>query len=511
MKKQHIRKMYFFVVGIASVVVGLFIGAMIREDNSWKSREVHKQAKKFKQVLSYVSDHYVDEIDLERFTEKAIQAAINTLDPHSSYRPAEEAVWQKSLLQGEYKGLGIEFQVFLDTVYIRRIIPGGPAEQAGLRAGDQILCINDQNLRTKGQDSHLDLIKKEKNLKSITIQRAKEQLSIPISRAEVPLSTIGAAYMLSEGLAYTRIEWFSPETDEELIDTLNVLKKRGMKKLILDLRNNTGGYIRAAINIADEFLPKGKVIIRTASHHPKKKGKTYKSKKEGTYQQLPLIILMDRATASASEILIGALQDHRRALLIGERSYGKALLQEFMPLVDGGELLLTVSRYYTPKGSSIQRPYVLESAPDTVEAKNRAKSNPGGLSADISVTADSLNTWLSLYYEKGILQAYARIYYLGAYHRLSAISLPMDIATLLEKNPINKEQFYQLCDSCERLPPTRAADRILAQHLAQELAYMKWGEWGRQQLKSPTDPYILQALKSWKKAENLLLKPSPGP
>ena len=481
------KHIYIPILAFGAASVALFIGGS-SYSSLWRSKEAKQQSEKFREVLEYVDRNYVDEVDLPQFTEIAIEAAISTLDPHSSYSSAPEALWASSQLRGIYEGIGIECDLFDDTIYVRRLLPGGPAEIAGLEPGDQILCIDSLSLHMKNKDidKALELIRGPKHTSlQLSIRRDNQYIWRSVQRDEVSFSPIESAYVYEDGVAYVGLDQFTRDADETLSDTLDILSERGMKKLILDLRGNTGGYMEAAIGVAELFLPKDRVILRTLGR--RRTSTTYKSKQNSVYDTLPMVLLMDEGSASASEIVIGALQDHDRAFVIGRRSYGKALVQETMRLIDDSELRLSVARYHTPKGRSIQRSYGIPVG-DTVTR--------GGLIADKWIRAPEWPPYIVRLQKYGILQAYARAYYVSNKEAIRSLRAPIDIQHLLRQRPVDVAELYKKCAFCEE--PPLPSDSLLSKTVGEAITYMQWGDWGRKQLTLKDDPYMKAAMKYFK-------------
>lgn len=316
---------------------------------------------KFNQVLSLIRKEYVDTADEATLVEGAIQHLLSKLDPHSSYITASDRVEANEDLQGGFEGIGIEFNIFNDTLVVVAALSGGPSEAVGLRPGDKIIEADDQPMARVGLTNR-DVLKALKGPKGTQVRiqvlrkGVKDLISFTIVRDKIPQTSLDAAYMLDAEIGYMKISRFAQTTYDEFQAALEDLRGKGLKKLILDLQGNPGGYMNQAIDIADEFLAKDKKVVFT-----KAKDRRYNSEAlataKGSFETGDLIVLVNEGSASASEIVAGALQDNDRALIVGRRSFGKGLVQSPFELQDGSEVRLTISRYYTPSGRSIQKPY----------------------------------------------------------------------------------------------------------------------------------------------------------
>ncbi len=315
---------------------------------------------KVQDVLNYVNLKYVDSTDKEELTNSAIDKLLSGLDPHSVYIPAKDLAEMNESLEGNFEGVGIEFFIVQDTITVVTAISGGPSESVGMKAGDRIVKINDSvvagvHISETDVKKHLRGPKGTKVKVSVMRSGAKNLINFDITRDKIPLFSIDASFMLSQDVGYIRINNFSATTHEEFMDKMYNLKEKGMKKLVIDLRGNPGGYLQSATSIADELISGSKLLVYT-------KGKAYeridyKASKDGLFERGPVCVLIDQGSASASEILSGAIQDWDRGTVIGRTSFGKGLVQEQFELKDGSALRLTVARYYTPSGRCIQRPY----------------------------------------------------------------------------------------------------------------------------------------------------------
>ena len=321
---------------------------------------INTSSNKLNALLRVIDDQYVDTVNMTDLVEKAMPQILAELDPHSTYIPAQKLEEVNSELEGSFSGIGIQFTIQEDTIHVNSVIPGGPSEKVGLMAGDRIVMVNDSLFAGKGLTNE----KAMRNLKGpkgsqvkLGVKRAteKELLDFTITRGDIPQNTIDAAYMLDDDYGYIQISKFGRTTHVELLNAIAQLSHEKCKGLIIDLRDNTGGYMEAATRMVNEFLPEGKLIVYTH-------GRKYPRMEEyangtGSCQKLPLIVLVNEGSASASEIFAGAIQDNDRGTIVGRRSFGKGLVQQPIDFSDGSAIRLTIARYYTPSGRCIQRPY----------------------------------------------------------------------------------------------------------------------------------------------------------
>jgi len=342
---------------------------------------------KLSSLLYHIDRNYVDSVDKNKLIDAAIVSMLEELDPHSIYIPKEDLDEVNEPLKGNFEGVGIQFNIVKDTIYVVDAIAGGPSERIGIRAGDRVIAIDKENVAGvgfKNSDVMTRLRGKKGTKVDVAIMRKGEvtPLDFTITRDKIPIYSVEAAYMAEPGVGYIKVSRFSATTMKEFRDKLTDLKGEGMKDLILDLQGNGGGYLRTAIEMADEFLGDRKLVVYTEGRTSPRED-TY-STKEGLFEKGRLVVLVDEGSASASEIVSGAIQDWDRGLIIGRRSFGKGLVQRPVMLSDGSAVRLTVSRYYTPSGRSIQKSYE-----DGVEAYQREKIER--LEKGELTTADSIH------------------------------------------------------------------------------------------------------------------------
>ena len=336
--------------------IGLWVGHSFNVSTSTTSSSGDVQ--KLEDILNLLDQRYVDKVNKDSIFEETISEMLHKLDPHSNYIPAKEMKAINESIEGKFGGIGVRFLLLSDTICVTNVIDGSPSQYAGVKAGDKIIEINGKSLgkkKIKTEDIMSQLKGEEGTDVKIKVLRGKTKKEITITRAIIPINTISCYYMVNKNTGYILIDQFSVPTAEEFHLAAQELKGLGMTKLILDLRNNTGGVLTSATDIADEFLEDGLVILKTKGR--KTGEQSYKSKSGGLLEKTETVVLINANSASASEILAGALQDNDRATIVGRRSFGKGLVQEDRALRDGSNLRITIARYYTPSGRCIQRPY----------------------------------------------------------------------------------------------------------------------------------------------------------
>ena len=340
------------------MVAGMFIGYRIKGNMPNKGIFFVERQKPVQEVLDLIQRKYVDNENLDSLGNLAIQALLQGLDPHSIYLPVQELKEVNEDLRGVFYGIGVEFNIIDDTTNILNVLPEGPSEKAGMRIGDKIIKVNDSLIagNKTSAETLKSLLRGPRGAKvSVSVLRNHALVPITITRGAIPLFSLDAAYMVNDSIGYIRLNKFSETTYREFMQAVEKLQAKGMTSLIFDLRDNGGGILTEATNIADEFLDGNKLITYTeGAHSPKRE---YFCDKEGIFEKGKLIVLANEGTASASEVIIGALQDYDRATIIGRRTFGKGLVQEQFELSDGSGLRLTVARYYTPLGRGIQKSY----------------------------------------------------------------------------------------------------------------------------------------------------------
>ncbi|MDR1022993.1 MAG: PDZ domain-containing protein [Prevotellaceae bacterium] len=342
------------------LALGIILGIRLQESNLQRQYQIVQKWNKLNTILNYVDKEYVDNIPRREIEEQSIELILKSLDPHSIYIPVSEMQSTNEPLEGNFDGIGVLFNALSDTVVVINTIAGGPSERVGVLSGDRIITINDSIVagRKLPQDSLIKLLRGKSGTKvAVGIKRAGEKNLIPIAitRGKIPLKSVDVAYMSTPRTGYIKISKFSRNTHEEFEKAVQKLLKEDMQGLVLDLRGNSGGYLDQAIEVANELLNTGTLIVYTEGKASKRKD--YVANRHGLLINTPVAILIDESSASASEVLAGAVQDNDRGMIVGRRSFGKGLVQEPIFFNDGSGIRLTVARYYTPSGRCIQRPY----------------------------------------------------------------------------------------------------------------------------------------------------------
>lgn len=346
-----------------SIVIGIAIGTFYANHfsgNNNRIGRINASSNKLNALLRIIDDQYVDTVKIAELIEDAMPQVLNELDPHSSYIPAKDLEAVTSDLRGHFSGIGVQFTIQQDTIHINSVIQGGPSEKIGLMAGDRIVSVNDTAFVGKivTNDETMKRLKGPKGSEvklGIARQGEKETLYFTIVRGDIPVKSVDASYMLNDKFGYIKINKFGETTYPEMLISLAKLSQYSMEGVVIDLRGNTGGYMGAAIQMVNEFLPKNRLIVYTEGR--KSPREDYNSNGTGSSQEMPIVVLVDEGSASASEIFAGAIQDNDRGTVIGRRTFGKGLVQQPIEFTDGSAIRLTIARYYTPSGRSIQKPY----------------------------------------------------------------------------------------------------------------------------------------------------------
>ena len=359
--KQSKKYRYMPLLMALCIVIGVVIGTFFANHfSSQRLNIINSGSNRLNNLLHIIDDQYVDKVNLDSLVEKAIPQILGDLDPHSVYISAKDVQTATDDLKGSFSGVGIEFVIREDTIHIQGVIKNGPAERAGLLAGDKIVTVDDKPFvgKTVTNEEAQHRLKGPKDTKvKIGVLRYGEKKiqQYVVTRGEIPTKSVTATYMLDDDTGYIRIKNFGENTYPEMLIALAKLSQENFSNLIIDLRDNTGGYLQSAVQIINEFLPNNKLIVYTQGR--KSPRQEYKSNGKGSYQKIPLIVLINESSASASEIFAGAMQDNDRATIIGRRSFGKGLVQQQIGFPDGSMIRLTIARYYTPSGRCIQKPY----------------------------------------------------------------------------------------------------------------------------------------------------------
>ncbi len=343
------------------VVIGILIGTFYANHFSGNRLSIiNSSSNKLNNLLHIIDDQYVDTVNVNDLVENAMPQILAELDPHSVYISAKDVQIANDDLRGSFSGVGIEFVIREDTLHVQQVVSNGPAERAGVIAGDKVVTVDGKPFtgKTLTNEEAMHRLKGPKDTKvklGILRYGEKKLRQIVVTRGEIPTKSVTASYMLDDKTGYIRIKNFGENTYPELLIGLAKLSQENFQSLCIDLRGNTGGYLQSAVQIANEFLPKNRLIVYTQGR--KSPRQEYRSDGRGSYQQIPLVILIDEASASASEILAGAIQDNDRGTIIGRRSFGKGLVQQPIAFADQSMIRLTIARYYSPSGRCIQKPY----------------------------------------------------------------------------------------------------------------------------------------------------------
>ncbi len=354
--KQNKPNHYMPLLLSVAVVVGIMIGTFFANHFSGNRLSIiNSSSNKLNNLLHMIDDQYVDTVNVNDLVEKAMPQILAELDPHSVYISAKDVQAANDDLKGSFSGVGIEFTIRQDTVHVQNVIKNGPAARAGIKAGDKIVSVDGKPFVGKEvtNEEAMRRLKGPKDTKvKIGVLRygTKKPTFFTVTRGDIPQKSILATYMLDNSTGYIKIKNFGENTYPELLIALAKLSQENFSNLVIDLRGNTGGYLVAAVQMANEFLPKDQLIVYTQGRH-------YRSDGRGSYQDIPLVVLIDEGSASASEIFAGAIQDNDRGTIIGRRSFGKGLVQQPIAFNDGSMVRLTVARYYSPSGRCIQKPY----------------------------------------------------------------------------------------------------------------------------------------------------------
>jgi carboxyl-terminal processing protease len=518
----------FAIVMIVGMIIGFRLRGNIRSNGFLKP----PKSSTVKEVLDLVKDYYVDSVSTDTLGDNAIQGMLSHLDPHSSYIPAVDMAEMNEDLQGNFEGIGIEFQIFDDTVNVMNVLADGPSDKAGLKVGDKFIRVGDSVVAGNGisNDKIRRMLRGPGASKvTVTLLRAGEAGGprlVTISRGTIPLPSVDVAYMVNKGTGYIRINRFSETTHAEFAQALMKLQQDGMQRMILDLRENGGGVLQESIEIADDFLDDDKLIVYTVGVHSPRVD--YRCKRDGLFEKGKLVLLTDEGTASASEVLTGALQDWERATIIGRRTFGKGLVQQPFELTDGSSLHLTIARYYTPTGRSIQKPYDNSGRDDyneevmkrfhdgevlhgdtsthhaglayrTLGPEHRTVYGGGGITPDIFVGFDTstLSHSITLLYLNGTLNRFIYTWYVQHLPAFRAFKGPVDFNAGFQDQDKVFEALtrYALKDSID-LHSVSARDKITLEHrLKAMLARQIWRTEGYYEVSNNYDPAFAKALE----------------
>ena len=512
------------------MIAGIFIGYKMRDGLPGRSFFSLEKRRPIQEIMDLIENKYVDKVNINSLADTAIQAMLSKLDPHSIFIPAKDLQDVNEDIQGSFFGIGIEFSILDDTLHVLNVMPGGPGDKSGIITGDKFIVANGRSIA--GNKLVADSIRKilrgdRGSTVNIRLLRDGKVIDLDIKRDIIPVSSVDAAYMIDSACGYIRLNKFSTQTYREFMLSLEKLKKAGLQKLILDLRGNGGGVLDEAVEIADEFLEVDKLITYTEGLHAAKK--EYRCRREGQFEKGALVVLADEGSASASEVLIGALQDWDRAAIIGRRTFGKGLVQEQFDLSDNSAVRLTISRYFTPSGRSIQRSYAnggkayydeitkrfqdgeLVSAdsikPDTSKAYRTQAGKKvyggGGISPDYFIAADTarMGPITLKAYSKGIINDFGYKYYLSNRKVKDDYKNALDFSRRFNMSPENWQIFTQLSlkDSISLFNINDSDRNYLVKALKASVARQLWRNEGYFEVYNSEDETIKKALEVLKK------------
>ena len=476
MKQNKNSRLMPFLMALC-VVIGILIGTFYANHFSGNRLNIiNSGSNRLNNLLHIIDDQYVDAVNLDSLVDKAIPQILSDLDPHSVYISAKDVQQATDDLKGSFSGIGVEFVIREDTIHIQGIIKDGPAERAGLLAGDKIVSVDDKpfvgKIVTNEEAMHRLKGKKGTKVKVGVVRYGHKAVkTFTITRDDIPQKSVSAAYMIDDSTGYIKIKNFGENTYPEMLVALAELSQEQFSNLIIDLRDNTGGYLTAATQMINEFLPGNRLIVYTEGR--KSPRQEYKSDGRGTYQTIPLVVLINESSASASEIFAGAMQDNDRATIIGRRSFGKGLVQKQIGFNDGSMICLTVARYYTPSGRCIQKPYqagdekgyeedlvarykhgeffsqdsIKHTGPAYHTRNGRVVYGGGGITPDIFVPEDTLG--VTSYYRmasmSGLILQYAFVYTDDNRLKLNNFTEMMALAEYLDKQNL-VDQFATYAD-----------------------------------------------------------------
>ena len=526
------------------VVIGILIGTFYANHFSGNRLNIiNSGSNRLSNLLHIIDDQYVDKVNIDSLVDMAIPQILSDLDPHSAYISAKDAQSENDKLKGSFSGVGIEFTIRKDTIHVQNVVKNGPAQRAGLLAGDKIVSVDGKPFVGKivTQDEAMRRLKGPKDTKvKIGVVRygQKAVKYFTVTRGDIPQKSIAATYMLDDNTGYIKIKSFGETTYPELLISLAQLSQEGFSNLVIDLRDNTGGYMDPAVQMANEFLPKNKLIVYMEGR--KSPRKDFMSDGHGSYQKIPLVVLINEASASASEIFAGAMQDNDRATIIGRRSFGKGLVQQQIGFPDGSMIRLTIARYYTPSGRCIQKPFVpgdnqdyendllaryqhgeffsqdsiKHTGPAYHTGIGRVIYGGGGITPDIFVAEDTLG--MTSYYKQaamsGLILQYAFNYTDNNRPKLASYKDMMELSRYLV-NQGTVEQFAAFADKNglkRRNLMIRKSHKLLERYINSRIIYNMLDEQAWTEYINQDDPTIMAALQVFKNNAAFPKKPVVG-
>lgn len=509
------------------VVLGIMVGSFYANHFSGNRLNIiNTSGNKLNNLLHIIDDQYVDTVNINDLVEKAMPQILGELDPHSVYITARDGQIANDDLRGSFSGIGIEFVVRQDTIRVQNVIGNGPAERAGVIAGDKIVEVDDSSFVGKKvtNEEAMHRLKGPKDTKvklGIVRYGEKKIRHITVTRGEIPTKSVTACYMLDEHSGYIKIKNFGENTYPELLIALAKLSQQSFGNLVIDLRSNTGGYLESAVQIANEFLAKGQLIVYTEGRrYPRQE---YRADGRGSYQQIPLVILVDEISASASEILAGAIQDNDRGTIVGRRSFGKGLVQKPMEFSDHSMIRLTIARYYTPSGRCIQKPYddsrsyeedwinryqhgeffsqdsIKHTGPAYHTVNGRVVYGGGGITPDIFVPEDTLG--MTSYYKEasmsGLILQFAYNYTDEHRSKLSTFDDVKELELYLKKQNI-LEEFVSFADRNglkRRNLMIQKSRKLLERFVYSRIIYNILNDQAWTEYLNQDDPAVMEALR----------------
>ena len=542
MKKENKYRFMPLLMAL-SVVIGIVIGSFYANHfGGNRLTVINNGSNRLNNLLRIIDDQYVDKVNIDSLVDKAIPVILSELDPHSVYISAKDVQAATDDLKGSFSGVGIEFTIRQDTIRVQNVVKNGPAEKAGVLAGDKIVMVDGKRFVGKQvtDEEAMHRLKGPKGTK-VTIGVLRyghaKPISFTITRAEIPTKTVTACYMIDDNTGYIKIKNFGEKTYPELLIALANLQQQGFENLVIDLRDNTGGLLQSAVQVANEFLPDKRLIVYTEGRRSPRQN--YFSDGHGAYQTMPLTVLINEGTASAAEIFAGAMQDNDRATIIGRRSFGKGLVQQQIPFPDGSMIRLTIARYYTPSGRCIQKPYVDGEDPnyaqDLIERYEhgeyfsrdsikhhgpayhtgigRVVYGGGGITPDIFVPEDTLG--LTSYYKEaamsGLILQFAFTYTDNNRQKMKMFKQMLDLSKYLnEQNTV--DQFADYADKHglqRRNLLIKKSHSLLEQFINGRIIYNMLDEQALYEYLNQDDPVITRALMLFK--QNAAFPKLPAP
>ena len=540
---QNKSNRYLPIIMALCVVIGIIIGTFYTNHFSGNRLNIiNSGSNRLNNILHIVDDQYVDKVDIDSLVDKAIPLILAELDPHSVYINAKDVQIATDDLKGSFSGVGIEFTIREDTIHVQNVISNGPAERAGLVAGDKIVSVDDKpfvgKIVTNEEAMHRLKGPKDTKVKLGVLRYGSNKVQyFTVTRGDIPVKSISATYMLDENTGYIRIKSFGETTYSDLLISLAKLSQEGFSNLVIDLRDNTGGYLQSAVQMVNEFLPKDRLIVYTQGR--KSPRHDYRSDGRGSYQKIPLVVLINEGSASASEIFAGAIQDNDRGTIIGRRSFGKGLVQQQLPFADGSLIRLTVARYYTPAGRCIQKPYaaggdknyeqdlitryqhgeffnqdsIKHTGPAYKTSIGRTVYGGGGITPDIFVPEDTLG--MTSYYKQasmsGLILQFAFTYTDDNRLKLNNFKEMMELSDyLVKQNTVDKFATYADQRGLKRRNlMIMKSHKLLERYINSRIIYNIMDESAWNQYLNIDDPVIKATMKVFKNNEAFPKKPEP--